>query len=105
MQSALHGAAADTQKSPRLVRLANAMARLLFLWEVAVASWRAASILAGVVLDIRGLQDVHVRPQDRMAEAGAASYQHPEPGGCSPMILCVPTIPGQVAVATVVVIF
>jgi FAD/FMN-containing dehydrogenase len=31
----------------------------------------AASILPGVVLDLRGLQDIDLRPQDRMAEVGA----------------------------------
>jgi FAD/FMN-containing dehydrogenase len=61
----------------------------------------AASILAGIVLDLRGLQDVQVRPQDRMAKVGAGVTLNTLNQAAAAYNLMCAHDPWTVAVATV----
>jgi len=61
----------------------------------------AASVVSGLVLDLRGLQDIHVRPADRMADAGAGVTIQALNQAAAPHGLMCAHDPWTVAVATV----
>lgn len=61
----------------------------------------AASVLPGIVLDLRGLQDVHIRAADRMADVGAGVTIHALNVAAAPHSLMCAHDPWTVAVATV----
>jgi len=61
----------------------------------------AASVVPGLVLDLRGLQDIHIRPADRMAEAGAGVTIQALNQAAAPYGLMCAHDPWTVAVATV----
>src|SRR5215831_17432348 len=61
----------------------------------------AASIVPGVVLDLRGLQEIHIRPADRMADVSARLTIRPwyHPAGADGLMCR--NVPWTVAVATI----
>jgi len=61
----------------------------------------AASVVPGLVLDLRGLQDIHIRPADRMADAGAGVTIQALNQAAAPHGLMCAHDPWTVAVATV----
>ena len=61
----------------------------------------AASIVPGVVLDLRGLQEIHIRPADRMADVGAGATIQALNQAAAPYGLMCAHDPWTVAVATV----
>jgi len=61
----------------------------------------AASVVPGLVLDLRGLQEIHIRPADRMAEAGAGVTIQALNQAAAPHGLMCAHDPWTVAVATV----
>ncbi|MGE3540394.1 MAG: FAD-binding oxidoreductase [Candidatus Tectimicrobiota bacterium] len=61
----------------------------------------AASLTPGLVLDLRGLQEVHIRPLDRMAEVGAGVTIQTLNEAAAPYGLMCAHDPWTVAVATV----
>ena len=61
----------------------------------------AASLVPGLVLDLRGLQEIHVRPADRMADVGAGVTIQALNQAAAPHGLMCGHDPWTVAVATV----
>jgi len=61
----------------------------------------AASVVPGLVLDLRGLQAIHIRPADRMADAGAGVTIQALNQAAAPHGLMCAHDPWTVAVATV----
>src|SRR5437870_6287912 len=61
----------------------------------------AASLVPGLVLDLRGLQEIHVRPADRMADVGAGVTIQALNQAAAPHGLMCAHDPWTVAVATV----
>jgi len=61
----------------------------------------AASVVPGLVLDLRGLQGIHIRPADRMADAGAGVTIQALNQAAAPHGLMCAHDPWTVAVATV----
>lgn len=61
----------------------------------------AASVVPGLVLDLRGLQDIHMRPADRMADVGAGVTLQALNQAAAPHGLMCAHDPWTVAVATV----
>ena len=61
----------------------------------------AASIVPGLVLDLRGLQELHIRPADRMADVGAGVTIQSLNQAAAPHGLMCAHDPWTVAVATV----
>jgi alkyldihydroxyacetonephosphate synthase len=61
----------------------------------------AASVAPGLVLDLRGLQDIHIRPADRMADVGAGVTIQALNEAAAPHGLMCAHDPWTVAVATV----
>lgn len=61
----------------------------------------AATVVPGIVLDLQGLQSVHIRPEDRMAEVGAGVTLEALNHAAAPYNLMCAHDPWTVAVATV----
>jgi alkyldihydroxyacetonephosphate synthase len=97
----------NTQEVATVLRVANAYNRpVVPMGGGSGLMGGAASLVAGVVLDLRQLQDIHLRPADRMADVGAgvtiatlnqAAVVHGLMCGHDPWTVAVATVGGTIS--------